>query len=256
MRIAALLLASALPLSAQAKFEMWPGATYDPAVPTPKKVLGYDFGDRVSSHANIVKYMNALAAAEPNRIKVFEYGKTWEGRELIYAVIGSEANIKRLPEIRAAMERLHDPRKTPPAEAQRLIANMPAILWLAYSVHGNEISGSDAALVTAYHLLASRNDKAVSDAIGKCADHHRADTESRRTQPLHSRLRSGRGSRTGREPSCRRAQRIVARRTHQPLLLRSQSRLAGHHAARDHRPCESAAGMESAGLHRPARDGH
>ncbi len=165
MRIAALLLASALLLGAQTKFEMWPGATYDPAVPTPKKVLGYDFGDRVSSHANIVKYMNALAAAEPNRIKVFEYGKTWEGRELIYAVIGSEANIKRLPEIRAAMERLHDPRKTPPAEAQRLIANMPAILWLAYSVHGNEISGSDAALVTAYHLLASRNDKAVSDAL-------------------------------------------------------------------------------------------
>jgi hypothetical protein len=26
-------------------------------VPTPRKVLGYDFGDRVSSHANIVKYI-------------------------------------------------------------------------------------------------------------------------------------------------------------------------------------------------------
>ena len=163
MRLAALLLASALLLGAQAKFEMWSGATYDPAVPTPKKVLGYDFGDRVSSHANIVKYMNALAAAMPNRIKVFEYGKTWEGRELIYAVIGSEANMKRLPEIRAAMAKLHDPRSTPPAEAQRLIANMPAILWLAYAVHGNEISSADSAMVTAYHLLAARNDKAVAD---------------------------------------------------------------------------------------------
>lgn len=128
-------------------------------MPTPRKVLGYDFGDRISSHANIVRYLNALAAAEPNRIKVFEYGKTWEGRELIYAAIGSEANIKRLPEIRAAMKRLHDPRQTPPAEAQRLMANMPAVLWLAYGVHGNEISSPDAALVTAYHLLAARNDK-------------------------------------------------------------------------------------------------
>jgi hypothetical protein len=165
MKLFALCLSLALPLAAQSKFEMWPGAVYDPSVPTPKKVIGYDFGDRVSSHANIVKYMNALAAAESSRMKVFEYGKTWEGRELIYAVIGSEANIKRLPEIRSAMQRLHDPRKTPAAEAQRLIANMPAIIWLAYAVHGNEISSADSAMVTAYHLLASRNDKGVADTL-------------------------------------------------------------------------------------------
>ncbi len=162
MRLALLLLAPAF-LCAQARFEMWPGAIYDPSVPTPAKVLGYEFGDRVSSHANIVKYMNALAAAMPNRIKVFPYGKTWEGRELIYAVIGSEANIKRLPEIRAAMAKLHDPRKTDASEAQRLIATMPAILWLAYAVHGNEISSADSALATAYHLLAAKNDKAMTD---------------------------------------------------------------------------------------------
>ncbi len=126
-------------------------------------MLGYDFGDRVSSHANIVKYLQALAAAEPNRMKVFEYGKTWEGRELVYAVIGSEANIKRLPEIRAAMQKLHDPRKTSQAEAQRLMAGLPALIWLAYGVHGNEISSPDAALVTAYHLLAARNDKMIGD---------------------------------------------------------------------------------------------
>lgn len=165
MRIAALLLAAAFAGGAQSKFEMWPGATYDPSIPTLRKVLGYDFGDRVSSHANIVKYMNALATAVPGRMKVFEYGKTWEGRELIYGVIGSEANIRRLAEIRAGMAKLHDPRQTPAAEAQRLIAGLPAILWLAYAVHGNEISSSDSALMTAYHLLASRNDKAVSEAL-------------------------------------------------------------------------------------------
>ncbi len=129
MKKACLFLVFALTASAQAKFEFWPGASYDAAVPSPKKVLGYDFGDRISSHANIVR--------------------TWEGRELVYAVIGSEANIRRLPEIRAAMQKLHDPRKTPQAEAQKLMAGLPAILWLAYGVHGNEISSPDAALVTA-----------------------------------------------------------------------------------------------------------
>ena len=165
MKKAILLLAFVSASFAQAKFEFWPGAAYDPAVPTLRKVLGYDFGDRISSHANIVRYLNALAAAQPNHVKVFDYGKTWEGRELVYAVIGSDANIKRLPEIRAAMKQLHDPRKTPQADAQRLMANMPAVLWLAYGVHGNEISSPDAALVTAYHLLASRNDKLVSDVL-------------------------------------------------------------------------------------------
>ncbi len=163
MREVCLLLMSACAAFAQAKFEYWAGASYNPSVPTPVKVLGYDFGDRISSHANIVKYLQTLAAAEPNRMKVFEYGKTWEGRELVYAVIGSEANIKRLPEIRAAMQRLHDPRKTSQAEAQRLMTGLPALIWLAYGVHGNEISSPDAALVTAYHLLAARNDKTITD---------------------------------------------------------------------------------------------
>jgi len=132
MKKACLFLVFALTALTQARFEFWPGASYDAAVPTPRKVLGYDFGDRISSHANIMRYLQALAAAAPNRMKVFEYGETWEGRELVYAVIGSEANISRLPEIRAAMQKLHDPRKTPQAEAQKLSSELPAIIWLAY----------------------------------------------------------------------------------------------------------------------------
>ncbi len=147
------------------KFEYWPGTSYDPAIPTTKKVLGYDFGDRITTSENIVRYMDALAAAAPNRMKVFEYGKTWEGRRLVYAAIGSEANIKRLPEIRAAMHKIYDPRRTSEAEAQKTIASLPAVIWLAYGVHGNEISSPDAALVTAYHLLAARNDKLVNDVL-------------------------------------------------------------------------------------------
>jgi len=55
MKRACLLLVFALTASAQAKFEFWPGAAYDPAVTTPRKVLGYDFGDHISSHANMVR---------------------------------------------------------------------------------------------------------------------------------------------------------------------------------------------------------
>ncbi|HYZ86299.1 MAG TPA: M14 family zinc carboxypeptidase, partial [Bryobacteraceae bacterium] len=117
------------------------------------------------SHANLMRYLDALAAAEPERIKVFEYGKTWEGRRLVYAAVGSAANIRRLPEIRAAMQKQGDPRKTSEAEARKLMAGLPAVVWLGYGVHGNEISSPDAALLTAYHLLAASNDKLVANIL-------------------------------------------------------------------------------------------
>ena len=47
------------------------------------------------------------------------------------------------------------------------MASLPVIVWLAYGVHGNEISSSDAALMTAYHLLAARNDKMVASILDK-----------------------------------------------------------------------------------------
>ncbi len=158
-------LLAAASLFAQARFEFWPGAVYDPAIPTFRQVLGHDPAERIAWHSGLVKYMEALAQAAPRRMKIFDYGKTWEGRRLIYAAVGSEANIKRLEEIRAAMQRLADPRRTPEAEARKLMESLPAVIWLAYGVHGNEISSPEAALLTAYHLLAARNDKMVANIL-------------------------------------------------------------------------------------------
>lgn len=160
------LLALACSLFAQKKtVEMWPGAQYDPAIPTIKKTLGYEPGERIASHAQLMKYFEALAAAQPNRVKLLEYTKSWEGRKLIIAIIGNEANMKRLPEIQAGIKKLADPRKSTDAEAQKLIASLPATVMLSYNVHGNEISGSDSAMATAYHLLAAKNDKVVDSIL-------------------------------------------------------------------------------------------
>ena len=166
-RFAFLLFVTAFSTFADTRFEYWPGAAYDPAVPSMRKVLGYDAGDHITPHANIVRYMEALAASEPSRMKLYDYAKTWEGRKLVYAVIGSEANIRRLSEIKDSMARLADPRRTNEADARARAASLPVIVWLAYGVHGNEISSPDAALMTAYHLLAARNDKMVAAILAK-----------------------------------------------------------------------------------------
>ena len=156
---------SLAPLFAQKPFEFWPGTSYDAKVPTFQQVLGYEPGDKVTSFAGVVRYMEALAAANPARMKMFDYGQTWEGRKLIFAAVGSEANLRRLAEIRASMQRIADPRKTPEAEARRLMTGLPAVVWLSYGVHGNEISSPDAALLTAYHLLAARGSKTVDGIL-------------------------------------------------------------------------------------------
>jgi hypothetical protein len=165
IRLAAVLCLA--PVYGQKPVEFWPGAAYDSRIPTLRQVLGHDPGEKVTNHAGLVRYMEALSAAAPSRVKIFEYGESWEGRKLIYAAIGSEANIRRLAEIKGAIQRIADPRRTPEAEAHRLMAGLPAVVWLSYGVHGNEISSPDAALETAYHLLAARNDRMVDEVLAK-----------------------------------------------------------------------------------------
>ncbi len=159
-------LALAFSLFAQKRtVEMWPGAQYDPAVPTIEKTLGYAPGERIAPHAHLMKYFEALAASQPKRVKLLEYAKSWEGRKLVIAIIGNEANIARLNEIQTGIKKLADPRKSTEADAQKLIASLPATVMLAYNVHGNEISGPDAAMAAAYHILAAKNDKIVDSIL-------------------------------------------------------------------------------------------
>ncbi len=147
------------------QFQMWPGAKYSKAIPSVKDVLGYSTGDRITSHPDMLRYFEALVEAAPDRVKLVKYAETWEGRDLIYVAIGSQENIDSLDTFSDNMNRLADPRKTSKAEAKKLIQNMPSSVWLEHSVHGNEISSTDAAMMTAYHLLASQNDPLVDKVM-------------------------------------------------------------------------------------------
>ncbi len=126
----------------------------DKHIPTARQLLGYDWGDRITSHAKMHKYLEKLAAAAPRRAKLVQYGSSYEERGLYYLVITSPENFERLDDIRAENLKLADPRRLDQPAARELADRAPAIVWLAASVHGNELSSTEAALVTAYHLLA------------------------------------------------------------------------------------------------------
>ncbi len=134
----------------------------DPAIPTVKAVLGYDWATQITSHAAMERYLQLLAKAAPDRARLVRYGTSYEGRGLYYLVITSPDNLQRLEEIRGTNLRLSDPRRTTLAETGELSAKVPAIIWLAASVHGNELSCTEAALLTAYHLLADQRDATKS----------------------------------------------------------------------------------------------
>jgi Zinc carboxypeptidase len=151
--------------NAQTDFEFWPGADYDPTVPTIEQVTGHAPGERVTWHADVMRYFDALAAAQPDRVSVHRYAQTWEGRDLIYVVISSPDNMARIDDIKAGMKRLRNAASTNSTAAAEIITSQPAVTWLSYGVHGNEISSSDAAMLTAYHLLASRGDARVADVL-------------------------------------------------------------------------------------------
>ncbi len=167
MRLITLLAASlfATATFAQDDFVFWPDADYDPAVPTIEQVTGHTSGERVTWHIDVMRYFDALATAHPDRVSVHRYAKTWEGRDLIYVVISSPENMARIDEIKSGMQKLRNVGNTSSAQAASIIQSQPAVTWLSYGVHGNEISSSDAAMLTAYHLLASRGDERIDDIL-------------------------------------------------------------------------------------------
>ncbi|MFT4670835.1 MAG: hypothetical protein ACI945_000167 [Pseudohongiellaceae bacterium] len=149
----------------QDDFEFWPNASYDPSIPSIEDVLGYSPGERITWHLDALKYFEALAQAAPDRVILNEYARSWQDRELIYAVISSPENLAKIDSVKIGMQRLSDPRETDASAAAQIISDQPAVTWLSYGVHGNEISSTDASMLTAYHLLASRSDPRVADIM-------------------------------------------------------------------------------------------
>ena len=127
---------------------------YIPSIDHPNKFLDFNYGDRVANHSQI---SNAILrwSEQSNKIKVIEYAKSHEGRPLYVAFISSSENLSNLDEIKNQITKLSDPRITSNAEANSIIENIPAVAWMAYSIHGNETSGADAALGIIYHLISS-----------------------------------------------------------------------------------------------------
>jgi Zinc carboxypeptidase len=123
------------------------GARYAADFPTPEQTLGWEVGTWHARHDQLVSWFETVAKASP-RVQLETYGRTHEQRPLLMATISSEANLARIDQIREA----HVAAVLSGAEQ----SEGPAVVWMGYSVHGNESSGSNAAMLLAYHLAAAQ----------------------------------------------------------------------------------------------------
>ena len=127
------------------------GVSYDPAIPTPEQVIGHKVGEWHVTHDRLVQYMRAVDQAS-DRITLKDIGKTYEGRPQVVLTVTSPANHARIESIRTEHLKLSDPDQS----AGLNTAEMPTVLWIGCSIHGNEASGANASLLGIYHLAAAR----------------------------------------------------------------------------------------------------
>ena len=120
---------------------------YNPSIPTPQSVIGHNVGEWHITHDKLVEYMKALANAS-NRITIEERSKTFENRPLLLLTITSPENHKNIKTIQSEHIKATE---TNSANTE----HRPIVVYQGYSIHGNEPSGSNAALLIAYYLAAA-----------------------------------------------------------------------------------------------------
>jgi hypothetical protein len=125
--------------------------TYNSAIPTPKSVIYHEVGEWHVTHDRLVNYMKAVDAAS-DRITLQVTGFTYEGRPQLALIITSPENQKNIEQIRQQHLALTDPSKS----ATINVDNMPDVVWMGYSIHGNESSGANASLLAVYYLAAAQ----------------------------------------------------------------------------------------------------
>ncbi|MDX1644062.1 MAG: M14 family zinc carboxypeptidase, partial [Thermoanaerobaculia bacterium] len=148
-----------VPAGASEEFDFFTDGPYRDGVPTPSEFLGYEAGELHTHHFRMEDYFEALAAAVPERMRLFPYGESYEKKRLFYAVVTSEGNLDALEEIRLSNLALADPRATSAAEAAAIASEQPVVVWLDYGNDGNETANIEAAMHVAYQLVAGESEE-------------------------------------------------------------------------------------------------
>ncbi|WP_282161322.1 M14 family zinc carboxypeptidase [Ulvibacterium marinum] len=125
------------------------GINYKEDIPTPKEIIGHEVGEWHVTHDKLMFYMRTLAKTS-ERITIESRGETFEGRPILLLTVTSPKNHRNLEKIRQEHLAL-----TEEIGSSLNTEKMPLVVYQGFSIHGNEPSGSNAALAYAYYLAAA-----------------------------------------------------------------------------------------------------
>ncbi len=127
--------------------------TLNAQLQSPDEFLPHKLGEHFTPHHLVVDYFEHVAQ-NSDKATLMTYGKTNQDRPLILAVVTSKKNMDQLDEIR-----LNNLRKTGMQEGVQNPDLDRAVVWLSYSVHGNEAGGSESSMAVLYELVSGENQK-------------------------------------------------------------------------------------------------
>lgn len=143
--------------TAAAQWQTWvEGADYDPSIPDPDSWLGRPFAERHTTVDEILGYAQVLAQSS-ERVTLERMGTSVQGDPLLLLVITDPALRPGLAERDSLLRVVRDPWTYDATDRERALTGLQPAVWFAGSVHGDEASGSEAALLMAYHLAADRS---------------------------------------------------------------------------------------------------
>lgn len=123
----------------------------DETLPTPETGTGVGVGERHWYHHEIIAYLDRLAEGSDRMVPLGAYGRTYGGRPMNVYAISSPENLARLDAIREARPALADPASGIDRR------DIPVVMHMGYSVHGDEPSGANVTPLIAYRLTAGRD---------------------------------------------------------------------------------------------------
>lgn len=125
-------------------------------IPTPKSVLGYEIGDEghLTYYSDMVKYFQ-LVGKNSDRVKIAEYGKSTEGRPMVYAIVTSPENHAKLDHYKTIIKKLAAPRQINKEETARLVSEGKPVVLIETNIHSTEVSNAETIMAFLYKMASS-----------------------------------------------------------------------------------------------------
>lgn len=137
-------------------------ATAAPAadIPSPASAFGFEpcAERQLATYEEIADYFRKLAAST-DRMKLFEIGKTAEGRTMLLTVISSAENLKKLDRYQEISKKLALARDLTDEQAKAFAKEGKAIVWIDFGLHSTERAHAQTAPLMAYDAVTGESEE-------------------------------------------------------------------------------------------------